>query len=252
MVEGQTLDNGMIKCINSNSLQEAKNIPGLIDHARRSDFNGLELSLEPTGPLGEANWDDLRKEIGNSNLKIASLTSTQFDLFTLAGLDGEPEKAAARHIITQYLHRASSGNLDSMVLISAHERRPWAQVAVNDYETAFNSLFQNLAELADTAEKLSVPMSIENPAAGLLVSPLELRDFIDQINSPYVGVCLNPTHAARLGNPLDWLGIFDQRILAVHLNFPSASNSEEEGLYSDLLTNIKNRNRNIPIIYKNA
>ena len=42
----------MIKCINSNSLQEAKDIPGLIGQAQKSGFDRLELSLEPSGPLG--------------------------------------------------------------------------------------------------------------------------------------------------------------------------------------------------------
>jgi len=240
----------MIKCINSNSLQEAKDIPGLIDQARKSGFDRLELSLEPFGPLVEATWDDLRQDIDESNLKIASLTSTQFDLFTLAGLDGELEKATARDTVKQFLHRASSGNLDTMVRISAHERHPWDQVAVNDYETAFNSLFLTITELADTAEELSAPLAIENPTAGLLLSPLELRDFIDQINSPYVGVCLNPTHAARFGNPLDWLHVLDPRIFALRLKLPSHSNIDAENPHIDLLTEMETINRNIPIIYK--
>jgi L-ribulose-5-phosphate 3-epimerase len=247
---GQTLDDYMIKCINSNSLQQAKDIPGLIEQADKSGFDHLELSLEPSGPLGEVTLDELRKDVDNSNLKIASLTSTQFDLFTLAGLDGEPERTAARDTVTQYLHRASSGNWDTMVLISAHEKHPLDQVAVNDYETAFNSLFQTLTDLTATAEELSVPLVIENPAAGLLLSPLELRDFIDQINSPYVGLCLNPTHAARLGNPLDWFHILDRRILALRLNLPSHSNIDAENPNTDLLNEIETINRNITLIYK--
>ncbi len=240
----------MVKCINSNSLQEAKNIPDLIDQTRRSGFDHLELSLEPSGPLGEADWDDLHKKIVNSDLIITSLTSTQFDLFTLAGLDGEPNQTAARDTVIQFLHRASSGNLDSMVLISAHDRHSVDQVGVNDYETAFNSLFQILTELAAAAENLSAPLACENPAAGLLLSPLELRDFIDQINNPYVGVCLNPMHAARLGNPLDWLNILDQRILALRLNLPSHSNINIENVPTDFLTEWEPVSRNIPLIYK--
>ena len=240
----------MIKCINTNNLQEAKDIPGLIGQAQKSGFDGLEVSLEPTGALGEVTWDDLRKEIGNSNMKIASLTTTQFDLFTLAGLDGEPEKTAARDTLIQYLHRASSDNSDTMVLISAHDVHSPDRVAVNDYENAFNSLFLSLTELADTAEKLSAPLAIENPAAGLLLSPLELRDFIDEINSPYVGVCLNPTHAARFGNPLDWLHILDPRVLAIRLNLTSYSNIDAENPLTDLLTEMETINRTIPIIYK--
>jgi len=250
MVEGQTLDREMIKCINSNSLQEAKDIPGLIDQARKSGFDHLELSLEPAGPLGEAAWDDLRKDIGNSILKIASLTSTQFDLFTLASLDGEPARTAARDTVTQLLRQASSGKGEMMVLISAHEMHPWDQVTINNYETAFNSLFQNMTDLADTAKELSVPLAIENPTAGLLLSPLELRDFIDQINNPYVGVCLNPTHTARLGNPLDWFHILDPRILALRLNLTSQSNIDAENPHTHLLTEMETINRNIPLIYK--
>ena len=240
----------MIKCINSNSLQEAKDIPDLIGQAQKSGFDRLELSLEPSGSLGEMNWDNLRKDIGNSNLKIASLTSIKFDLLTLAGLDGESMRKSALDACKQLLHNATSGNLDSMVNISAHEMHPWDQVAVNDYETAFNSLFLTITELAYTAEELSAPLAIENPAVGLLLSPLEIRDFIDQINSPYVGVCLNPTHAARFGNPLDWLHVLDPRIFALRLKLPSHANIDAENPHTDLLTEMETINRNIPIIYK--
>lgn len=238
----------MINCINSNSLQGARGISGLVGQARKSGFDHLELSLEPSGPLGQAPWDDLLKEIRNSNMKIASLTSTQFDLFTLAGCHGEPERNAARDTVTQYLSYASSGDFDTMVRISAHETHPPDQVTIHEYETAFNSLFLAIADLTAAAEERAIPLVIENPAAGVLLSPLELRDFIDQVNSPYLGLCLNPTHAARIGNPLDWLHVLDHRILAVHLKRTSASNNEENGLQNDLWANIENQNRNITMI----
>jgi L-ribulose-5-phosphate 3-epimerase len=240
----------MIKCINSNSLQEAQDTQGLIDQAQKSDFDGLELSLEPTGPLGEIAWEDLRNEICNSNLKIVSLTTTQFDLFTLAGLDGESERNKALDAIKQLLHCAATVNPDTIITISAQDRHPEGQGVVDDYETAFNTLFQSVAELACTAEKQSVLLAIESPAAGLLLSPLELRDFIDQINSPYFGLCLNPTHTAHLGNPLDWLRILDQRIFALHLKLLPQSNVDTESLPTDLYSKLISRNRIIPLIYK--
>jgi len=49
----------MIKCINTNSLQEATDIPGFIGLAQKLGFDGLELSLEPAGPLGNVTWEDL-------------------------------------------------------------------------------------------------------------------------------------------------------------------------------------------------
>jgi len=239
----------MIKSINSNSLQAANTTWDLIIQALNSGFAGLELSLEPSGPLGETPWENLIKEIADSDLKIPALTTTQFDLFTLAGLDGDSERVKAIDTYNRLLHHAA-GIQDATVIISAHDRHSEDRLIVDKYEISFHTLFQSINKIADFAEHQSVPITFENPAAGLLVSPLELRDFIDQINNPYVGLCLNPHHAAHLGNPLDWLRIQEQRISTVRLQGRSLACAVQDEIYPDLLAILKKQNRNIPLIYR--
>jgi hexulose-6-phosphate isomerase len=105
-------------------------------------------------------------------------------------------------------------------------------VANFSYENAFNCLFRHLEILASEAQKQKVNLALENPSRDLLLSPLELRDLIDQINSAHLGICFNPHYAAQLGKPLDWAHILNHRIFAVKL----AREKNEEQIPKDILS----------------
>lgn len=76
---------------------------------------------------------------------------------------------------------------------------------------------ESLAEVLPTAEKLGVKLGVENVWNRYLLSPLEMREFIDSFDSPYVGSYFDTGNCMLYGHPEHWIDILGSRIFAVHL-----------------------------------
>ena len=141
-----------------------------------------------------------------------------------------------------------------MVVIGAHEQQEVEGGLRGSYEGSFHRLFLGLEELAEQAEECGVRLVLENPGGGLLLSPLEMRDLIDEVNSGYVGICFNPAWAGRLGNRLDWLKIFGQRIFAVRMNFEQLDDLKDiekiNGCYQEVIDTLEKKGFAGPVMYK--
>ncbi len=68
-----------------------------------------------------------------------------------------------------------------------------------------------------TAEKLGINLGIENVWNRFLLSPVEMRDFIDGCNSPRVGAYFDVGNVMLYGHPEHWIEILGKRIFAIHM-----------------------------------
>lgn len=85
------------------------------------------------------------------------------------------------------------------------------------YDAAIENALDSLARLRDLAEKLRVAIAIENVWNKFLLSPTEMRDFIDQCDSPYVGAYVDVGNMIPYGYPEQWIRILGRRVQAVHM-----------------------------------
>jgi L-ribulose-5-phosphate 3-epimerase len=76
---------------------------------------------------------------------------------------------------------------------------------------------ESLSQLLPTAEKTGVKIGIENVWNRFLLSPLEMKNFIDQFQSPFVGSYFDVGNIMLYGHPEHWIEILGKRIFAVHL-----------------------------------
>ncbi len=67
------------------------------------------------------------------------------------------------------------------------------------------------------AERYRVTIGIENVWNKFLLSPLEMRDFVDKIGSRYVGCYFDVGNVLLTGYPEQWIRILGERIKRVHL-----------------------------------
>lgn len=72
-------------------------------------------------------------------------------------------------------------------------------------------------KLLPTAEKLKVHLGVENVWNRFLLNPVEMRDFIDQFQSEWVGSYLDVGNVLQFGHPEDWITTLGKRIKAVHM-----------------------------------
>ena len=85
-----------------------------------------------------------------------------------------------------------------------------------EYDVAYERSLEAIQELANYAEEKEVVIGIENVWNKFLLSPLEMRDFIDRIGSGYVGVYMDVGNVVYTGYPEQWIKILGNRIKKVH------------------------------------
>ena len=189
---------------------------GLADSGRE----GVEI-VYPRERLGqsiftEGHCQSLLQVVGKHGIRICSVAIDGLDIFDLADPDPVHQQASLDGF--EELLRAAAWLGDGTgLIIGAHDVHCLKDISVGGYEAAFNRVFVSVESLVRKAEKLCVELHIENPGGGLLLSPLELREFLDEINSPYIGLCFNPAYASHFTDPLDWFSIMDRRIRAVRM-----------------------------------
>ena len=219
----------MLRCLTVNACQRVVDLAAHSAQAAAAGYAALELLLDWPPPPWLLDPDDSlpppARQPSPHAFPIAALTAPGCDLFSLAAPDG-PTRRDALARLTELLRLARPAATTRLVIISPVAPRQNA-APCQSYESALQQLFYALRELADHAEDLATPLAIENPPARLLLSPLELRDLIDAVNSPCVGVCLNAAHARRLGDPADWLEILDRRVFALRLSPPAVAPAEQ-------------------------
>ena len=71
-------------------------------------------------------------------------------------------------------------------------------------------------ELKEYVERLKVSIGLENVWNKFLVSPIEMKEFIDKIGSGYVGSYLDIGNVLYNGYPEHWVKILNSRIKKVH------------------------------------
>ncbi len=97
------------------------------------------------------------------------------------------------------------------------------------YDVALENALGAVRELAPTAEQLKVGVGIENVWNKFLLSPVEMRDFIDQCESDFVGAYVDTGNVILYGYPEQYLRILGPRVRAVHAKDFRASAGNFDG-----------------------
>jgi len=85
------------------------------------------------------------------------------------------------------------------------------------YDVCYQRAQEAVARLKPTAERLQVRLGIENVWNMFLLSPLEMRDFIDSFKSPWVACYFDVGNVMQFGYPEQWIRILGTRIARVHI-----------------------------------
>jgi hexulose-6-phosphate isomerase len=102
------------------------------------------------------------------------------------------------------------------------------------YEVCYERATEVAKQLVPTAEKLGVAIGIENVWNKFLLSPLEMKAFIDSFKSNKVGAYFDVGNVLLFGYPDQWIRILGKRIKRVHIKDFKCSVGTVEG-FVDLL-----------------
>ncbi|WP_300370753.1 sugar phosphate isomerase/epimerase [Brachyspira sp.] len=188
--------------------------------AKDAGFEGIELSLTEEGPLGlkssEKDILEVKKMADDMGLQIKSFAS---DLAWGNPITSSDEKIRddAVSYIKRQLEVASILNADTILLVPGYvgvDFIPNSEVIY--YEDAYKRAKECISKVVDTAEKFKVAIGIENVWNKFLISAMEMRNFIDEFNSDYVGSYFDVGNVIYMGYPEQWIKVLGKRIKKVH------------------------------------
>jgi L-ribulose-5-phosphate 3-epimerase len=103
------------------------------------------------------------------------------------------------------------------------------------YEDTWNRVTETLRPVIPYAAEHKVCITPENVWNKFLVSPLEMRSFVDQFHSPYLQTHFDTGNIMQYGYPQDWIFTLGSRIRRVHLKDYKLSARAEQGRFVPLL-----------------
>lgn len=188
--------------------------------AKDAGFDGIELALNETGPLSlestVSEVQEYRKHAEHIGIELTSLASGLYWDYSITS--SKPDiRVKAQDIVKRQLEYASMLGVDTILVVPGAvgvDFLPNAEVV--DYEAAYNLALETFSKLAQEAEERKVAIGLENVWNKFLLSPLELRDFIDKIHSAYVGAYFDVGNVVFAGYPEQWIRILNKRIKKVH------------------------------------
>ncbi len=190
--------------------------------AKKAGFEGVEVALdEDAGEITLASNEkqllQIKKEADDSGISLYSVASGLYWTYWLSSTDG-PEWNKAKEIVKKQLETAAILGCESILVVPGCVNADFAKPGkVMDYAEAYDRSFEAFSELKAYAEKYKVEIGIENVWNKFLLSPLDIRDFIDKLDSPYVGSYFDVGNVLYSGYPEQWIKILGKRIKKVHL-----------------------------------
>lgn len=199
--------------INQWAFPEGTSAEQALDWAKKIGFESFEVCVGDTGPVSldasEREITAIRRHAERLGVAVTSVGSGMGWKYPLSSPDAavrEQGLEAAR----KSLQIARWLGADTILLV------PGVVDAETPYDAALENALASVQLLAPLAEQLQVAVGVENVWNKLLLSPVEMRDFIDQCESEYVAAFFDIGNVVAYGYPEQWIRILGQRIRKVH------------------------------------
>jgi len=196
-----------------------KDIGQCFVEAREAGFEAVELLCGETGKLNlkttERQCGQIRKKAERAEIEIAALGSALYWRYHL-GCNRVTDRNRAEQATKRMLQIAQWLGTDALIFMPGAVDvffDPTAEVI--PYDVVLTRARQGMKRLLKAAEQCGVTLAIENVWNRFLLSPLEMRDFIDGFKSGFVGACLDTGNLLAYGYPEQWIRILGKRIRRV-------------------------------------
>ena len=190
--------------------------------AKEVGFEGIELAVEEDGVTGmnstPKDWAEIKAYADELGLAISSVATGLYWTYSLSA-DDPKERERAFAVADMQFEMAKAFDADTILIVpGAVDAIFMPNFKVVPYDVVYERAFEAITTLKDKAEKMQIHIGVENVQqwSQFLWSPLEMRDFIDKIDSPYVGAYLDVGNVRSSGYPEHWIRILGKRIRKVH------------------------------------
>ncbi len=206
----------MKKALNQWCFPEGTSLDTIFSLSEKYGYDGVELNLSNPGETGltlENNPNEvqsIRKRAESYGLELRSLSSGLYWGASLTDPD-EVVREKAKGILKKQLEVAHDLEMDTILVV------PGLVSDQVNYQEAYSRSQHSIEPFVSVAEAYGVKIGIENVWNKFLLSPLEMKAFIDSFNSPFVAAYFDVGNVLQFGYPEHWIDILSHRIVKVHV-----------------------------------
>lgn len=210
----------MKKGINIWSFSDQLSIAECARIAKDAGFAGIELSLNAEGELGldvtDSQLTTIRETVTNEGLEISGLATGLYWEYAMTS-DDQATRQQAIDICRKQLEVAAALEVDTILVIPGGVGVDFiSDYPIVAYDVAYERALEAISTLSKEAQAVGVQIGIENVWNKFLLSPLEMKTFLDDIHSDYVGSYFDVGNVVYSGYPEHWIAILGERIKKVH------------------------------------
>ncbi|MGO0062345.1 sugar phosphate isomerase/epimerase family protein [Brevibacillus fluminis] len=179
-------------------------------------YTGVELNLADQGEgafhLGssEEELKAIARLAGQNGLELPSVSTALLWKYPLTHED-EVVRQQGMLVVEKMIEAAAIFGAKTVLVV------PGLVTPAVSYDVAYDRALEAVRKLAKKAEAYGVKIGIENVWNKFLLSPLEMKRFIDEIDSPWAGAYFDIGNVVQFGFPEQWIRILGKRIIALHV-----------------------------------
>lgn len=185
----------------------------IIALCQRAGYEIIELVFseggDPDVNMSDADLKALRARLDAAGIEVTSVIAHYKEQGNF--LDPSPQAQELRmRSLVRSIEIAGAMGVGAVLLHPG-------QLSVDiSYTQAWENFRAHMRAVAPIAAQHQVAVGIENVWNKFLLSPKEMREFIDEVDSPWVGCYLDTANMMAYGYPEQWIDELGQRIKRVH------------------------------------
>lgn len=197
----------------------AKDAKQAIDEVAEMGLDGIELTFGEVIPenITMKACDEIKKYAKEKNIGLRTMAAGFYWGCSLSSPDEEERKKAIA-FTEKYLQAASWLGVETVLLVPGAVDVAWDESRpVVPYADVWNNATESLKQLVPLAEQLNVNIGMENVWNKFLLSPMEMKFFIEQFNSSNIGIYLDLGNTLLNGYPEHWINLLGDHVKAIHV-----------------------------------
>ena len=223
------------KGICSINFDSHKPLADCFTEAKAAGFEGMEIALGEQIGLGASADDCLRVREAADKLGLTIISVWVSGVISETPLNDSDPKVRERGVaaILKGIRIASALGSGAILLVPGEVG--WGKKLKHGYQETWDRFSVELPKVIPAAEYSKVCLTLEEVWNRFLVSPLEMRAFVDQFNSQYFKAHFDVGNVLQYGFPEDWIRTLGPRVQRVHMKDYKLSDHFEQGKFVDLL-----------------
>jgi hexulose-6-phosphate isomerase len=203
--------------------------------AKSAGFDAIEIAIGNDIPLDVSHDDARRMADAADKAGIRIVTLWVSEPLHANPLNSPDAAVRARGVdaIRKALTIATDLNCGALLLYAVRLGNG-PKLEVGSQQT-WDRYTAELTKVVPDAERAKIFLDPENVWNKFILSPLEMRSFVDQFHSPWVGTHFDAGNVMQYGYPEDWILTLGQRIKRIHFKDFKLAGRGQTAQFTDLL-----------------